>query len=86
MYSKGKKTQSAEAKPSLEPDSRISQMLERSVCEFETTGINMLRTLKGKVDNMQGQKGSVNRDDKSKKEPWGNTRNQRHCDRSKECL
>lgn len=58
---KGKKTQLEQIVQASEPDTDMAGMLALPDWEFKTTMINMLRALMEKVDNMQKQMDSLNR-------------------------
>lgn len=67
----------------------MARMLELSDWEFETTIINVLRTLLDKVDHMKEQTSNVSREMKTKmmrkdeKEPKRNPIDQKHWKRRK---
>ena len=67
------KTQSEDTKQASAPDSDKTQILELSNREFDITMISMLKTLMGKVDNVDKQMDNVSRDG-----------NKEHCNRKEE--
>ena len=50
---RGKKTQFKETEQASKADSNTARILELSDQEFQTITVNMLKSLVGKVDNMQ---------------------------------
>ena len=58
-------------------------MLELPDHELETSVMNMLRTLMGKIDDMQEQMGKVSREMEILRESKRNARDQNHCNRIK---
>ena len=54
--------------------------------ELKTTKINLLNALMNKMDNMQEQIGSINRDGNPKKESNRNARNKKWYSRNEECF
>lgn len=52
--------------------------------ELKTTKINLLNALMNKMDNMQEQRGSINRDGNPKKESNRNARNKKWYSRNEE--
>lgn len=63
----------------------MARMLELLDLEFKTTMINILRILMNKVDSMQKDWQSKQRNGNAKKEPKRNASN-KNTNRNKECL
>ena len=61
----------------------MAGMLELPDHELETSVMNMLRTLMGKIDDMQEQMGKVSREMEILRESKRNARDQNHCNRIK---
>lgn len=61
----------------------MARMLELPDHEFETSVMNVLRTLMGKTDDMQEQMGKVSREMEILRESKRNARDQNHCNRIK---
>lgn len=89
-HTKRQKTQFEKTEQASVPD--MARILELSDWEFETTIINMLRTLPDEIDHMKEQTSNVSKEMKTKmmkkdeKELKRNPTDQKHCKRSEDCL